>query len=187
MSNLQIQLQAFKRKGDIRQIFMNNLQHAKISIETLGGFKPTLFVVTDRTIIYIMLDTDFATERNCSPNDQVEPLLEQLGKMEDKFGVIEGYQVIGEAWLKVFKKSSMPKLKHGDIAEMAGRIEILTSVEIRRGYDRKFENFEIIRHETSDKVKEFKPYGDKNAKWDSTKFPRLPKTRFTWRGDVGNE
>lgn len=183
---MELKVQGFKRSGDLSTIFKKNLEHAKQTIESIGSFRPTLIAVTEKNILYVMLDVEFAESIKCSPNDQVEPLVRQLSEMKEKFGELEGYQVIGEAWMKIFKKESIPKIRHGDIADMAGRVELLTCVEVKKGKNRQFRNFEIIREENSERVIEYKPL-ETGGKWDSTKFPAIPSVKDTWTGDVGNE
>jgi len=173
-------------KKDLEGVFEKNVFHAQECIETDGEFQPTLFMITDKCLFYIMLDLEQATRTNTSPHDQVEPLVKQFMKMENKVGKIVAYQVIGEAWTIKLPMSHTKglKIKQGDIAKMANRVEMLTSVTVKVGKRRKYRMMEIIREENSDKIMMFKEQSIENSKMFTTKFPEIPKQRDLWTGDV---
>ena len=118
--------------------------------------------------------------------DQIIGLLEQFRKHKDEFGDIQAYQVIGEAWMKSFTKDTdVSGLRHGDLEKMPSRMEVITSISIRKGKRRRFQTWEIVRAEPEiedSKVIEFKV--KKFDSWESDKFPEIPKVRSEWSGKL---
>jgi len=171
----------------IENIFKKNVAHSFDVIQNKGqSFHPTVFVITDKALYYCALDTDLADRTRSSPNDQIIGLLEQFTEHKDKFGEIQAYQVIGEAWMKSFAKDTdMSGMRHGDLAHMANRMEVVTSISVQKGKRRRFQTWEIIRKEPEiedSKVLEFK--SQKFDNWDSDKFPELPKIKSEWNGKL---
>jgi hypothetical protein len=91
--------------------------------------------------------------------------------------------------MKVFRKTKgkeIPPIGYGDIAQMADRVELLMECIIRKGKDKSFRTFEMIREINSDKLIEFKKMSN-DGKMESIKFPLIPTAKTTWTGDVGLE
>ena len=173
-------------KENIEGVFEKNILHAKSCIEKDGSFAPTLFMITDKALFYVMLDLETATKMNASPNDQVEPIVNQFISNEEKVGNVVAYQVVGEAWTMTVPMEHTKGLKiaHGDIEKMANRVEMLTSVTVQKGKRRRWRMMEILRELNSDKVMAFKEMPVGGAKMFSSKFPEIPKQRDLWTGDV---
>ena len=177
-------MKAYERDGkSLKYITDHNLEHAKNVIDHGDSFAPTMFVITDKTLYYIMLDTNLAEIMKASPMDQVKPLIDGWVQMEKTMGKIEAYQVIGEAWMKSFRPESdaYDKLAYGDIAKMADRVEVLMEVIVTKGKQNKYKTLELIRAENSEKVIEFKQMTGATS-MSSEKFPIIPKVRDTWTG-----
>jgi len=171
----------------IEAVFKKNVAHSFDIIQNKGqSFHPTVFVITDKALYYCALDTDLAERTQTSPNDQIIGLLEQFRENKDRLGDVQAYQVIGEAWMKSFTKDTdMSGLRHGDLAHMAKKMEVVTSISIRKGKRRRFQTWEIVRAEPEiedSKVIEFKP--QKFDSWESDKFPEIPKIRSEWSGKL---
>jgi len=171
----------------VEDIFKKNVAHSFDIIQNKGqSFHPTVFVITDKALYYCALDTDLAERTQTSPNDQIIGLLEQFRKHKDEFGDIQAYQVIGEAWMKSFTKDTdVSGLRHGDLEKMPSRMEVITSISIRKGKRRRFQTWEIVRAEPEiedSKVIEFKV--KKFDSWESDKFPEIPKARSEWSGKL---
>ena len=172
---------------ELEAVFRKNIAHSFDIIQNKGqSFHPTVFVITDKALYYCGLDTDLAERTQTSPNDQIIGLLEQFREHKEKLGDIQGYQVIGEAWMKSFAKDTdVSGLRHGDLEKMPNRIEVITSISIRKGKRRRFQTWEIIRAEPEiedSKVIEFKK--KKFDSWESDKFPEIPKVRSEWSGKL---
>ena len=175
--------------GTPEQMRNQNLEVAKNFIKKGNDFQPTVFIMTSKSTYYVALDTEMAAERKSSPMDQVKPIIEQFLKNEPVLGEMIAYQVIGEAWMKVFRKTKgkeIPPIGYGDIAQMADRVELLMETLVRKGKDKSFRTFEMIRELNSDKLIEFKKMKNDN-KMESTKFPLIPTAKTTWTGDFGLE
>ena len=170
----------------VDELIKKNLNHAKTIIKNLDSFHPTMFLITSKALYYVTLDTDLAEKTQTSPNDQIYGLERQFIENEERLGEVLAYQVIGEAWMKSFRQGTdMTGLKHGDIAKMANRIEVLTNVIVRKGMRRRFQTFEIIREEPEiedSKVIEFKDFKLDSA--ESDKFPEIPKQISQWSGKL---
>ena len=177
-------MNAYKRGGrSLKYITDHNLAHAKNVIDHGDSFAPSIFVITEKTLYYILLDTELAGFTKASPMDQVKPLMTGFLENEKKMGMVLAYQVIGEAWMKSFRKDSNAheSLSYGDIAQMADRVEVLMEVIVTKGKQNKFRTLEMIRAENSEKVIEFKPMKGCKA-MSSGKFPIIPKVVDVWNG-----
>ena len=177
-------MNAYKRGGQsLKFITEHNLQHAKNVIDHGDSFAPSIFVITEKTLYYVLLDTKLADYLKRSPMDQVKPLMTGFLENEKKMGMVLAYQVIGEAWMKSFKQDSnaQKSLEYGDISKMANRVEILMDVIVTKGKKTKFRTLEMIRAENSEKIIEFKLMKGCKA-MSSGKFPIIPKVRDIWNG-----
>ena len=177
-------MNAYERGGrSLKYITNHNLQHAKNVIDNGDSFAPSMFVITEKTFYYILLDTQLADFTKASPMDQVKPLITGFLENEKSMGKIEAYQVIGEAWMKSFKMDSNAhkSLNYGDISKMASRVEVLMEVIVTKGKQNKYKTLELIRAENSEKVIEFKQMTGATS-MSSEKFPIIPKVRDTWTG-----
>jgi hypothetical protein len=178
-----LKMNAYERGGkSLKFITEHNLAHAKDVINKGNSFSPSLFVITEKNLYYILLDTQLAESMKASPMDQVKPMIQGFLENAKLMGKMEAYQVIGEAWMKAFKMDSNAhkSLNYGDIAKMASRVEVLMDVIVTKGKKHKFRTFKMIREENSEKVIEFKPMTGGNM--GSPKFPIIPKVSDTWTG-----
>ena len=183
----QLKIRAFEREGkSFAEITSYNVEHAKKVISDFEEFSPTLFVVTDDTVYYILLDVQEAEKMQCSPMDQVKPILFSFVKNEKEFGKIDFYHILGEAWMKKFSTTGKTvnidtdKIRYGDIAKMASRVEVLMEIMSKRGENTKIRHYEMVRQIDGEQVMAYKKVEYNGMDGDvaeqaveSTKFPSL--------------
>jgi len=64
-------MRSYERDGkSLEFITEHNLQHAKDVIDSGDSFAPTMFVITDKTLYYVMLDTNLAQIMKASPMER---------------------------------------------------------------------------------------------------------------------
>lgn len=164
----------FKTVKGVREL---NLKLTKQFIESGGHADAIMYLVTEENVYYCALDQRAAAEAKSSPLDQVSPVLHMITKQDERFKDLLAYQIIGEAWMKVFKKNGKdPPIEYGDIAVMPDRVEVLMEVFVEKDLPMKCNTFKMIREVDSEKVIDFNLINSNDNTMESTKFPLLPIT-----------